>query len=96
MYVDKLDRKISESFYERKAGEWRAEQDRIAEAIQKHRRADRGYIDTGVELFKVASDAAETFLVREVTSGGNSSSRLFRTPPERAAGWRPSSTSPSI
>ena len=29
MYVDKLDGKFSVSFYERKAGEWRAEQDRI-------------------------------------------------------------------
>ena len=60
--VDKLDGKISESFYERKAGEWRAEQDRIAEAIQDHRRADRSYADTGVRLLELASGAHAAFM----------------------------------
>jgi hypothetical protein len=55
MYVDKLDGKISESFYERKAGEWRSEQDRIAEALHEHRRADQGYADAGINLLRVAS-----------------------------------------
>ena len=62
MYVDKLDGKISESFYERKAAEWRAEQDRIAEAIRDHRRADRSYADTGVRLLELASGAHDAFM----------------------------------
>jgi hypothetical protein len=60
--VDKLDGKVSESFYERKASDWRAEQDRIAEAIEEHRRADRSYADAGVELLELASGAHEAFL----------------------------------
>jgi site-specific DNA recombinase len=62
MYVDKLDGKISESFYERKAAEWRAEQDRIAEAIRDHRRAERSYADTGVRLLELASGAHDAFM----------------------------------
>ena len=62
MYVDKLDGKISESFYERKAGEWRAEQDRIGEAIAEQRKADRGYVDAGVHLLELASGAHDAFL----------------------------------
>jgi site-specific DNA recombinase len=62
MYVDKLDGKVSESFYERKAGEWRAEQDRIAEAIEEHRRADRSYADAGVQLLELAGGAYDAFV----------------------------------
>jgi hypothetical protein len=62
MYVDKLDGKISVSFYERKAGEWRAEQDRIAEAMRDHRQADRSYSDTGIELLELASGAHDAFM----------------------------------
>ena len=62
MYVDKLDGKISVSFYERKAGEWRADQDRIGESIRGHRRADRSYADAGIELLELASGAHDAFL----------------------------------
>ena len=61
MYVDKHG-KVSESFYERKAGEWRAEQDRIAEAIEEHRRADRSFADAGVQLLELAGGAYDAFL----------------------------------
>jgi site-specific DNA recombinase len=62
MYVDKLDGKVSESFYDRKAGEWRAEQDRIAEAIEEHRLADRSYADAGVQLLELAGGAYDAFV----------------------------------
>jgi hypothetical protein len=42
--------------------EWRAEQDRIAEAIRDHRRADRSYSDTGVQLLELASGAHDAFM----------------------------------
>lgn len=74
MYVDKLDGKISESFYERKAGEWRAEQDRIAEAIAEHRKADRGYADAGVRLLELASGAHDAFL----SQGGEERRKLLQ------------------
>ena len=38
------------------------EQDRIAEAIRDHRRADRSYADTGVRLLEFASGAHDAFM----------------------------------
>ena len=74
MYVDKLDGKVSESFFERKAGEWRAEQDRIGESIQDHRRADRSYADAGVELIELASGAHDAF----ISQGSDERRRLLK------------------
>ncbi len=83
MYVDKLDGKISESFYERKAGEWRAEQDRIAEAIQDHRRADRSYAETGVRLLELASGAHAAFM-----SQGSDERRLLLQQVVSNSSWK--------
>ncbi|HUZ88691.1 MAG TPA: hypothetical protein VMU49_02560, partial [Candidatus Acidoferrales bacterium] len=74
MYVDELDGKVSESFFERKAGEWRAEQDRIGESIQDHRRADRSYADAGVELIELASGAHDAF----ISQGSDERRRLLK------------------
>ena len=57
--------KISVSFYDRKAGEWRAEQDRRAEAMLDHRRADRSCSDTGIELLELATAAHDTLMSQE-------------------------------
>src|SRR5579859_3949590 len=40
----------------------RVEQDRIAEAIRDHRRADRTYVDSGVRLLELASGAHDAFM----------------------------------
>ena len=96
MYVDKLDGKISESFYERKAGEWRAEQDRIAEAIAEHRKADRGYVDAGVQLLELASGAHDAFLSQGSEERRKLLKLLVRTPLGSTAGWSWSSMHPSI
>ena len=53
MYVDKLDGRIDEAFYDRKAGEWRTEQDRLLRSIEEHRVADRSYLDEGVQLLEL-------------------------------------------
>ncbi len=65
MYVDKLDGKISESFYERKASEWRAQIEHLDESIQQHRSADRSYLDGGIQLLELASRAHESFIGQE-------------------------------
>ena len=65
MYVDKLDGKISESFYERKASEWRAQIEHLDESIQQHRSADRSYLDGGLQLLELASRAHESFIEQE-------------------------------
>jgi hypothetical protein len=61
MYVDKLDGRINGTYYDRTAAKWRAEQDRIAEAIARHRNADRNYVDQGIWIWKTAGFAEETF-----------------------------------
>lgn len=65
MYVDKLDGRIQTAFFERKAAEWRGEQERIELAIQQHRNADRSYVDEGVQLLELASRAGELFRSQE-------------------------------
>jgi site-specific DNA recombinase len=61
MYVDKLDGRISAAFFDRKAAEWRAEQDRIQSALAGHQQANRSYLDSGVRLLELASRASEMF-----------------------------------
>ena len=60
-YVDKVDGRINNAYFERMAAKWRTEQDRIAEAIARHRTADRSYVDQGIWIWETAGLAAETF-----------------------------------
>lgn len=63
MYVDKLDGRVSEAFFDRKSQGWRREQDQILGAIAQHRdgaRTDR-YIEDGVRLLDLAQRAAGLF-----------------------------------
>jgi len=50
MYVDKLDEKIDGSFFDKKAREWRKEQDRILCAIEEHQDASQSYLDEGIRF----------------------------------------------
>jgi site-specific DNA recombinase len=65
MYVDKLDGKIDEGFYDRRAGEWRSEQDRLLRAVEEHQAANRTYLDEGVQLLELASRAYDLFVKQE-------------------------------
>jgi hypothetical protein len=57
MYLDKLDGRIGAAFFDRKAGEWRREQDAILRNIQIHQDTDQNHIE----------DVWDS----EITSGGN-------------------------
>lgn len=61
MYVDKLEGRINNAYYDGMSGRWRAEQDRVNESIARHRSADRSYVDQGVWMWETAGLAAETF-----------------------------------
>ena len=61
MYVDKLDGRIENAFFDRMSAAWRADLDRIAESMGEHRNANRGYIDEGVRLLELGGRAAELF-----------------------------------
>jgi len=45
MYVDKLDGRIEQSFYDQKNMEWKQEPDEILKKIERHQGANRAYFD---------------------------------------------------
>jgi site-specific DNA recombinase len=65
MYVDKLDGRVDTTFFDRKAVEWRGEQDRLLRSIEEHQTANRTYIDEGVRLLELAHRAYELFRKQE-------------------------------
>ncbi len=64
-YEDKLDGRIGAAFFDQKAAEWRAEQERIERAIQDHRQADQSYMEEGLALLELAGRAADLFEKQE-------------------------------
>ena len=65
MYTDKLDGVIDAAFFERKAAEWRAEQDGQMRTIAQHQQANQTYLDEGVKLLEVARRAADLFAAQQ-------------------------------
>ena len=65
MYLDKLDGKIDEASFERKAREWREEQDRIQRTIEEHQGANQSYLDEGIRILELSQRAHELFQKQE-------------------------------
>jgi site-specific DNA recombinase len=65
MYVDKLDGRVDTLFFDRKAAEWRAEQDRLMRAIESHQAADQTYLEEGIRLLELGRRAHELFQKQE-------------------------------
>lgn len=61
LYVDKLDGTIEEDFYRRMRAQWRDEQERCERDIERHRTADDSYMDQGIELLGLATNAHALF-----------------------------------
>jgi len=61
MYIDKLDGRIDVDFFDQKAAEWRAEQQRCLEAIRGHQDANQTYLDEGIRLLELAQKAGSLF-----------------------------------
>jgi len=61
IYVDKLDGRIDENFYDSMAREWRSEQEHLQQAVEEHQAANRTYLDEGVQLLELAGRAYELF-----------------------------------
>jgi hypothetical protein len=61
MYVDKLDGRVEEAFYDRKAAEWQAEQTRLLRLMEEHQVANHSYLADGVRLLDLARRAGELF-----------------------------------
>jgi site-specific DNA recombinase len=61
MYVDKLDGLVDAAFYHRMSNQWREEQNRCQREIERHRDADKSYLDEGVALLDLARNAQRLF-----------------------------------
>ena len=74
MYMDKLDGRISAEFYDRHATEWRAEQVRLLSRIEDHQATNKNYMDEGINLLELVSEAHSLFEKQE----GHEKRRLLR------------------
>ncbi len=54
MYVDKLDGRITQQFFDERHAAWREEQERIEQSMAEYREADQCYIEEGIELLELA------------------------------------------
>jgi len=61
MYVDKLDGRIDTDFFDRKAAEWRGEQQKCLELIRDHQDANQTYFDEGIRLLELAQKVGALF-----------------------------------
>ena len=61
MYIDKLDGRVSVTFFDQKSAEWREEQAEILRNIERHQHANQSYLQEGVAVLELASRAAEIF-----------------------------------
>ena len=66
MYVNKLDGKVSQEFFDRKNGDWRAEQAEILRKIEKHQSANFSCLDKGTRLLELAQKAASLYEKQEM------------------------------
>jgi site-specific DNA recombinase len=57
MYLDKLDGRIDQVFYDRKSSEWKNEQDDILRTIERHQTANRAYFDEGIKILELSQYA---------------------------------------
>ncbi|MGN6720326.1 MAG: recombinase family protein, partial [Candidatus Binatia bacterium] len=57
MYVDKLDGKISQQYFNRQSNLWRDEQSKLSAQIAAQQNANISYIDSGVKILELAQRA---------------------------------------
>ena len=65
MYTDKLDGRIDAAFFDRKASEWRVEQDWLLRSIEEHQATNQTYLEEGVGLLELAQRAHRLFQKQE-------------------------------
>jgi len=62
MYLDKLEGRILQVFFDKKAAEWRGEQQALLRRIQEIQRAAPAPIDEAIDMLRLTSRASELFL----------------------------------
>ncbi len=66
MYVDKLDGRITGSYYDQKSRDWREEQDSILRKIEKHQNANHAYLDEGIRILELSQRAVVLYEKQEM------------------------------
>ncbi len=61
MYIDKLDEKVDQNFYDKNRFEWREQQDRCLSDIERLQNVENIYMDEGIQLLRLAKDAHSMF-----------------------------------
>ncbi|MBZ9993160.1 recombinase family protein [Mesorhizobium sp. BH1-1-4] len=66
MYLDKLDGRIDNAFYDRMSAQWRTEQTRLLREIERHGSAEESYMEDGIRLLELARNASRLFAKQPV------------------------------
>jgi site-specific DNA recombinase len=83
MYLDKLDGRITQEFFDKQSGMWRREQDALLLKIQDIQKATVAPIDEAVDMLRLTSRASELFLQQTAVE----QRRLLQVVVEKAA-WQ--------
>ena len=83
MYMDKLDARISQDFFDKQAGQWRVEQETLLQKIREIQDAAPAPIDQAIDMMGLISRASELFLEQP----GTEQRRLIQVVVEKAA-WK--------
>jgi site-specific DNA recombinase len=83
MYLDKLDGRVNQEFFDKHSATWRGEQDGLRRKIQDIQKAAPAPIDQAVDMMRLTSHASELFLQQCATE----QRRLLQTVVAKAA-WK--------
>jgi site-specific DNA recombinase len=83
MYLDKLDGRITQEFFDQQAATWRAEKDHLLRKIQDTQKAALAPLDQAIDMLRLTSRASELFLQQTAAE----QRRLLQTVVEKA-GWK--------
>ena len=61
MYVDKLDGKITQDYFDRKSEKWRTEQKNILRKIEEHQNANQNYLEDGIKLLELSQKTVRIY-----------------------------------
>ena len=96
MYVDKLDGKIGGDFFDKMAGQWRDEQRRLQNDIDRHEEAEQSYMDEGVRILELPAMLRRCSNASPPAKSVACSTSYFRTAFGRMDRWSPPSANPLI
>jgi site-specific DNA recombinase len=91
MYIDKLDGRITQEFFDKQADTWRREQDSLLRKIQEIQKATPAPIDQAIDMLRLTSRASELFLQQPAVERR----RLLQTVVEKAA-WKDGRLLPAL